>query len=404
MTLASSRRERFYTALRAAGMPETPGEFSVAPGHQIVSGAVLAEIAGFIRVFDRVTGGEAWQAAARREAPGIAQPRRCVVCFFSAWDFHCPPEGGFELIEFNDNGSGFLYAAIINALFYEAAELEREKGIAPPATISEFIQTIGDLVEREAIAFFGERPTGLLLILDDFESLRDGKFRGELRSLRDLLRKRGWQAELGYPADTRWDGRRLTFEERPVSFIINRSTDFLWRSDDFAALREAYQSGSVYAAPNPFTYVTRSNKRLLEWLSLPQWDGNHGIDAEERRILSAHVPVTHVLRADNVDMLAQGKRDFVFKPMHGFAGRGLLDSAAVGRVRLRRLLRAGEGYVAQKRVAKPWMEVDGTRLWTDLRVWAYRGEIFLVSGRASKRPDRLALAPPGGWLPTFASL
>jgi len=42
--------------------------FSVAPGHQIVSGAVLAEIAGFIRVFDRVTGGEAWQAAARREA------------------------------------------------------------------------------------------------------------------------------------------------------------------------------------------------------------------------------------------------------------------------------------------------------------------------------------------------
>jgi hypothetical protein len=86
-------------------MPNTPGEFSVAPGHQIVSGAVLAEIAGFIHVFDRVTGGEAWQAAARRDAPGIEEPRRCVVCFFSAWDFHCPPEGGFELIEFNDNGS-----------------------------------------------------------------------------------------------------------------------------------------------------------------------------------------------------------------------------------------------------------------------------------------------------------
>jgi len=86
-------------------MPETPGEFSVTPGHQIVSGAVLAEIAGFIRVFDRVTGGEAWQAAARREAPAIAQPRRREVCFFSAWDFHCPPEGGFELIEVNDNGS-----------------------------------------------------------------------------------------------------------------------------------------------------------------------------------------------------------------------------------------------------------------------------------------------------------
>ncbi len=56
--------------------------------------------------------------------------------------------------------------------------MEREKGIAPPATISAFTQTIGDLVEREAIAFFGERPTGLLLILDDFETLCDANFRG----------------------------------------------------------------------------------------------------------------------------------------------------------------------------------------------------------------------------------
>ena len=47
---------------------------------------------------------------------------------------------------------------------------------------------------------------------------------------------------------------------------------------------------------------------------------------------------------------------------------------------------------------------DGERVWTDLRVWAYRGEIVLVSGRASRRPDRLDLKPPGGWLPTYGSL
>ena len=47
---------------------------------------------------------------------------------------------------------------------------------------------------------------------------------------------------------------------------------------------------------------------------------------------------------------------------------------------------------------------DGERLWTDLRVWAYRGEIVPVSGRASRRPDRLDLKPPGGWLPTYGSL
>jgi len=105
-----------------------------------------------------------------------------------------------------------------------------------------------------------------------------------------------------------------------------------------------------------------------------------------------------------VEALAQRKREFVFKPLHGFAGRGLLDSAAVGWARLRRLTTHSEGYVAQKWVPKPSMETDGAPLWTDLRVWAYRGEIFHLSGRASRRPDRLDLTPAGGWLPTYAAL
>src|ERR1022692_4759263 len=120
LNLKATLPERLFAALQAAGMPEVPGEFSVVPRHQVLPSAVLAEIAGFIRVFDQVTTHEAWQAAARREAPAIAQLMRPEVCFFSAWDFHLPPEGGSQLIEFNDNGSGLLFAAIINALYYEA--------------------------------------------------------------------------------------------------------------------------------------------------------------------------------------------------------------------------------------------------------------------------------------------
>jgi hypothetical protein len=48
------------------------------------------------------------------------------------------------------------------------------------------------------------------------------------------------------------------------------------------------------------------------------------------------------------------------------------------------------------------VEVDGVSLWTDLRVWAYLGERFLLSGRASVRPDGIDLSPPGGWLATYA--
>ena len=396
--------EKFYGALQAAGMPEASAEFSVVPLHQVIPSATLAEMARFIRVFDRVTARETWRAAASRDAPAIAQLRRPEVCFFSAWDFHLPPMAPWQLIEFNDNGSGFMLAAIINAVYFEVAELQQEKQIAAPASSPAFNKHIGDLVEREARAFPRKHPWGLFLILDEAELLHHGRFRRELELLRDLLRRRGWQAELGCPAAIHWDGQQLLFEKQAVSFIVNRSTDFFWQSDGFSDLRKAYEAGQVYVAPNPFTYATRSDKRLLEWLSHPHWDKDLGIEFDERDILSAHVPETHLVRAENLDLLARQKSEFVFKPLHGFAGRGLLDNATVGRTRLRRLVKHGEGYVAQRWVAKPRIDVGGTPLWTDLRVWAYQGEIFHISGRASRRLDRLELAAGGGWLPTYASL
>src|ERR1700746_3665878 len=97
------RANTFYTALQGEGMPSVPGEFSVVPQHQVILSAVFTEISDFIRTFDRITGRISWQAAALREAPAIAQLRRSEVCFFSAWDFHLPPEGGCRLLEFHDN-------------------------------------------------------------------------------------------------------------------------------------------------------------------------------------------------------------------------------------------------------------------------------------------------------------
>jgi hypothetical protein len=330
LKLDPRRANTFYTALQAAGMPDVPGEFSVVPDHQVIPAAILAEISDFIRAFDRVTGRMTWQAAALREAPVIAQLRRPEVCFFSAWDFHLPPEGGCRLIEFNDNGSGFLFAAIINALYHEVVGLGQERQIATPAGLPAFEHHIADLIEREAKAFFGEGRADLFFVLDDADSLQQGKFRRELELLVELLRRRGWRAELGCPAELRWDGQRALFQQEAVGFIVNRSTDFFWQGQCFAALRSAYRAGSVYAAPNPFTYATRSDKRLLEWLSLPDWDKDLGIEPAVRRILSAHVPETHLIRNENLDALAQRKKDFAFKPLHGFAGRGLLASAAVG--------------------------------------------------------------------------
>jgi hypothetical protein len=405
LELIEAEGSRFRTCLQRAGLPPIQEEFSVVPAAQTICRETIEEIEAFIRVFDSVTMRASWVDRMRRELPPVDQKRR-EVCFFSAWDFHIPPGSPkcWQLIEFNDNGSGFMFAASINRCFYESAGLEVDRSIEAVPRLSEFGHRLLKMVEQEARGFHGDIPNGLFLILDDTESLEAGKFRREHLLLSELFRQWGRSSEIGAPEDLRWTGEELLYRGTPVSFIINRSTDFLWERDTFAPLRLAHRRGNVYVCPNPYTYATRSDKRLLQALSQPLWDKELGITAEERAILSAHVPETHVITERNVNELVDRKDEFVFKPMHGFAGRGLLASDTVGRQRLRRLLRKGQAYVAQRKVPKSETTTPGTekrQLWTDLRVWAYRGERFLLSGRASTRPDRLELGAPGGWLPTF---
>jgi len=273
--------------------------------------------------------------------------------------------------------------------------------VALPADTAAIFDHVAAMVRQEQAAFPGGPLPGMVLVLDDAGSVRNGRFRREFDLLCAIFRRHGHDAAIASPDETSWDGRHLLLHGKAVAFVVNRSTDFFWDAAEFAALRSAYEAGQVYVAPNPFTYMTRSDKRLLEPLSLPGQDAALGITAAERATLSAHVPETHVVRDGNLDTLAQRKQDYVFKPLHGFAGRGVLDSAAVGHARLRRLARLPEGYVAQRFVPKPVLEVAGQKLWVDLRVWAYRGEIFNLSGRASRRGDRLEWTPPGGWVPSY---
>jgi hypothetical protein len=291
--------ERLYATLRETGMSQVPEGFSVARLHQEIPPATLAEIDGFVRVFDRVTTRRVWQQAVTASAPEIARRPGREVCFFSAWDFHLPPDHPerWQLIEFNDNGSGFLFAAHINHAFYEVFGLADRAGIEPPVPFSDFAERVAGLVEREARGVFGARAAGLLVVVDDASSFERGRFRDELVLLRDLLRRRGWPAEIAPPEALRWNGARLALEDREVCFVVNRSTDFFWQGEATASLRIAWGAGRVYVAPNPFTYATRSDKCLLELLSRPDRDAELGVRPEERALLGAHVPETRPGRA-----------------------------------------------------------------------------------------------------------
>src|SRR5512143_2964590 len=152
---------RLAAELRAAGMAEVPQHFSVARVHQQIPARVLAGIDAFIRVFDRVTTRAAWQAAMTAAAPEICRQARPEVCFFSAWDFHLPPGGAesWQLIECNDNGSGMLFAALINRLFYEVAGWSGQRSIEPPPPFAAVAERVAAMIAREGEQFFGSGNT-----------------------------------------------------------------------------------------------------------------------------------------------------------------------------------------------------------------------------------------------------
>lgn len=403
--LAELEWKPFAAALESGGMPPVPQEFSVVPAGQRIGRPLLDEILDFIRTFDAVTNRPAWRRRmlADGDRSRVDWPE---TCFFSAWDFHVPPSDprAWKLIEFNDNGSGFLYSALMNRCFYDAARLARVRSVEPPPAMASFEQQIVAMIATEAEGFFGSVPDGMYFILDDPESLREGKFRHEHVLLRELLRRAGLECEIGSADALTWSNGALRLSSHPVRFVVNRSTDFSWKSAAFEALRAAFLDRQVYVAPNPFTFATRSDKRLLSFLSHRDWDAELGIDTAERATIGAHVPETLIVDAANVETLVERKSELVFKPARGFAGRGLLASDVTGRGRLRRLLRKQVPYVAQKKVGKFVIPAPGgpdQRLWADVRIWAYRGRLWQLAGRASTRPDRLDLTSPGGWLPTY---
>ncbi|MEH6575949.1 MAG: hypothetical protein V7731_02630 [Amphritea sp.] len=396
---------RFQARLHAVphGIPD---DFSVVSAHQLIPHKVLQEVDRFIEVFERVTTRPAWQRTVLKKAPDTAQMQRSEVCFFSAWDIHLPPEqtANWQLIEFNDNGSGFLFAAQINRVYFDQYLSAEHHAIEAPPSYSQLCRQIRDMIAEETTRFFGRQPGGTFFILDDAESLQTGKFRTEHQLLADIAQSQGWQTAIGSPDMLTWGENQLSLEGQPVTFIVNRCTDFLWQDKIFAPLIEAYRASRVYVAPNPFTYATRSDKQLLQFLSCPDRDEKLGIQASERAFLACHVPPSYQVTKENLDQLAARKAELVFKPCHGHAGLGIMDSSEVGRHRLQRLLAQGRCYMAQQIAEKSClMLTEDLPLWGDLRVWAYRGKRYLISGRASRLKERLDLRPPGGWIPTFTA-
>lgn len=266
----------------------------------------------------------------------------------TGYDFHLT-ENGPKLIEINTNAGGLF--ALMEHPRILSTERTRVHG--------QFVEAIRTEYGNRA------QPLTRVAIVDTAPS--EQFLYPEFLIVERLLREEGIDVcivdtnELTYDSTRGLNDRGLT-----IDLVYFRDTDFLLVEPRAAAVRAAVAADAVIMTPTSHEYVLLSDKEKLCSFSGPC------------------VLPTEVLTATRREEFWDRRRTLVFKPVDGFASRGVYRGDKISRARFEELFSGGL-YVAQER-AEPGRIVvnspEGERsMKYDIRAYAYKDQVYALGAR-----------------------
>ena len=192
----------------------------------------------------------------------------------------------------------------------------------------------------------------------------------------------------------------LFFGDLQIDLVYNRLVDFTLADPGHAALRHAYQAGTVVLTPNPHNHALLAHKRNLTLLSDPVALAGLGVEPSLTQRLSG-IPQTRMVTPDNADALWQTRRQFFFKPVSGHGGKAVYRGDKLTKSVWADILAAE--YVAQT-IAAPgqrMIRLDGvpTLRKVDVRIYTYKAQTLLVAARIYQGQTTNFRTPGGGFAP-----
>jgi hypothetical protein len=278
-----------------------------------------------------------------------------------SYDVHPTPDGPV-LIEVNSNAGGVLTAMqAARHVNDSCADWEYEL-----------------LAERLRVLFrrdlLGDDPqsTGIVAIVDD--QLASQPLLSEMRELGKLLRPLAQDVLMVDASDLDFRDGRLRYSDKPIDRVYWRSTDFLLSEPVHAPVRQAVLGGSIVLAPSPEAYQAIADKRrFVEWSKQPEL-ARDAVTGLTFRIAET-VPLSEKPAAD---WYAQ-RGEWVFKPMSGYASRGVYVGRSISRLKLATL--SADAYLAQQYTPHPIVDRDGKEWKYDVRFFADRGQVIGAAAR-----------------------
>jgi len=361
--------------------------------------ASVERMAEVVAAVERVAALPAWAERVLAWAPAAARHATPAAGVFMGYDFHLGQEGP-QLIEINTNaGGGLLNAALAQAQFACCEEVAAIlPGVHPVPTLErDFV----DMFRTEWRAERGDAALGRIAIVD--ENPLSQFLYPEFLLFRKLFERHGLQAVVCDPAELRFEQGALWHEEGRIDLVYNRLTDFGLEEAANAVLREAWLAGAAVLTPHPRAHALFADKRNLALLTDEAALAELGVDAATQAVLLAGIPRTRLVRREDADDLWARRKQLFFKPAAGYGSKAAYRGDKLTKRVFEDIL-AG-GYVAQalvppseRRIGSEETPVD---LKLDLRNYAYRGRVQLVTARLYQGQTTNFRTPGGGFAPVL---
>lgn len=169
------------------------------------------------------------------------------------------------------------------------------------------------------------------------------------------------------------DGR-LRYGQTPIDRVYWRSTDFLLREPAHAPVLRAVAEASTILAPSPEAYQAIADKRrFVEWSKQPEL----ALDAPGGSVF--RIAETLPMSDQTAEAWYADRDEWVFKPVSGYASRGVYVGKSISRRKLSEL--PLETYLAQRYAPHPVVDRGGKEWKYDVRFFADRGHIIGAAAR-----------------------
>jgi hypothetical protein len=361
--------------------------------------ASVERMAEIVAAIERVAALPVWAERVLAWAPESARHRCGAAGVFMGYDFHLG-QNGPQIIEINTNaGGGLLNAALSQAQVACCEEVSAIlPGVHPAATLE---QDFVDMFLEEWHAERGGAPLGRIAIVD--ENPPEQYLYPEFLLFKKLFERHGLATVICDPAELRFANGALWHGDERIDLVYNRLTDFGLEAPGNAVLREAWLAGAVVLTPHPRAHALFADKRNLALLTDEAVLRDLGVDAATRDVLLTGIPQTRLVRREDAEDLWSRRKQLFFKPAAGYGGKAAYRGDKLTKRVFEDIL-AG-GYVAQALVP-PSQRRLGTEetpleLKLDLRNYAYRGRVQLVTARLYQGQTTNFRTPGGGFAPVL---